>query len=904
MKKVLLFLVLLSFFIVSCKKSDHFISNHQYRSMVEQDLNEKMELLGMSNEFDMTLSQLCENDMEREALSFLYAYMPLGDISDYDVSLYIDGIRSAFKAREEMTWGASVPEDIFRHFVLPIRVNNEDLDSARGIFYEELKERVKGLSMYDAVLEVNHWCHEKVIYTPSDIRTSSPLATVRTAYGRCGEESVFTTAALRAVGIPARQVYTPRWAHTDDNHAWVEAWVDGTWYYLGACEPEPKLNVAWFSSTAKRAMLMHTKVFGKYYPIENEDIIQEMDCVTEVNVTSNYAPVEKVTVQIRDEYGDIVENAQVEFKIYNYAEFYSAISKKSDKKGEASGTFGRGDMVVWASEGDRFGFSKIAVGQIEYPAVIVLDRKRGDLFSVDLDITPPVQSPNDVHLTPEEIAANKILLEREDSIRNSYVATFASEKDLDRLLEEVSVKASKRDRDRIFRALTASRGNWRELYRFFTELPQDRFDIGLDLLDVVSEKDLRDSPAHILLDHVLNYNPLYGTKEIKQYPELVSIMKEYLLRPRVGNELLSPWRGFFQKNMTFINSSPEEIISYIKTIKIFDNYNPQNIPQRPIGVYNLGAGDTESRNALFIALCRSMNIPARLEEISRSVQYWSAGEWIDVDFDSDEEAIQSPAKGELNLGYVANRYIEDPRVDSHFTIADLDGLTINSLNFRTVEGFEGTMSYKSRFSKPVELNEGYYMITSGTRMASGKVLVRVSTFNIEAGKDIGADLVMRSDSSDLQVIGSMNPEWKYLRVPIISGTPQLEGVELSESTILDFTGRGFFVFAFVKATHEPSNHLLRSLYGRSWEKPILILYESKAEISLLKGVGLPPVSHGIGVGVDANGYIFKNITRELKLGNVEYPLIIIADSFGRIVYCSEGYGVGTADLLARFLKEL
>lgn len=50
---------------------------------------------------------------------------------------------------------------------------------------------------------------------------------MKTAYGRCGEESTFTVAALRSVGIPARQVYTPRWAHTDDNHAWVEAWVNG-----------------------------------------------------------------------------------------------------------------------------------------------------------------------------------------------------------------------------------------------------------------------------------------------------------------------------------------------------------------------------------------------------------------------------------------------------------------------------------------------------------------------------------------------------------------------------------------------------------------------------------------------------------------------------------------------------
>lgn len=169
---------------------------------------------------------------EREALEFLYAYMPLADITDYPGEFHLMNVRASRKAAEEMPWGETVPEEVFRHFVLPVRVNNEHLDSARVVFYEELKNRVKSLSLYDAILEVNHWCHEKAIYTPSDARTSSPLATVRTAYGRCGEESTLLVAALRSVGIPARQVYTPRWAHTDDNHAWVEAWADGNGIFL------------------------------------------------------------------------------------------------------------------------------------------------------------------------------------------------------------------------------------------------------------------------------------------------------------------------------------------------------------------------------------------------------------------------------------------------------------------------------------------------------------------------------------------------------------------------------------------------------------------------------------------------------------------------------------------------
>ena len=69
----------------------------------------------------------------------------------------------------------------------------------------------------------------------------------------CGEESVFLVNALRSVGIPARQVYVPRWSHCDDNHAWVELWCDGKWYFTGACEPLMILNKGWFTNASSRA---------------------------------------------------------------------------------------------------------------------------------------------------------------------------------------------------------------------------------------------------------------------------------------------------------------------------------------------------------------------------------------------------------------------------------------------------------------------------------------------------------------------------------------------------------------------------------------------------------------------------------------------------------------------------
>lgn len=864
----------------------HFITSDSYREEVGRDLAAKTEFLSGTFTMD-TVFSLCADEAEREAMGFLYAYMPVGDMADYPASMYMDGVRSAFRARKEMPWGKEVPEDLFRHFVLPLRVNNENLDGSRGDFYEELRDRVSGLSMYEAVLEVNHWCHEKVVYTPSDARTSSPSATVRTAYGRCGEESVFTVAALRSVGIPARQVYTPRWAHTDDNHAWVEAWVDGRWHYLGACEPEARLDVAWFSSTALRGLLMHSKVFGKY-DAGDEDIISLTDCYTEINVTSNYAPVARVDVSVTYPDGNPAGNARVEYKIYNYSEFYSAITAAADSCGMSSATFGLGDILVWCSDGERFGYRKVSVTDGGVSVNVVLDKDASCTGYEEMDVVPPAEGKAPVVLTAEEMASNAVRLAQEDSIRAVYTSTFATEEDARTAFgDEKGME--------YFRYLAAARGNWREISEYLSFSAQYGPD-ATAMLGLISEKDFRDTPCSILTDHISNFRYSGGDAPLK----------EYVLNPRVADELLSPYRSFLlkeaEKGVFGKEVTPEGILGFASGIRIADVYNPQVIPVTPIGVCKLKAADRHSRDIFVVAAFRTFGIPARLEEVSGKLQYHDGSKWVDVDLDAVRGAVSVSPKGRISLSYAGQDYIGNPKYETHFTIAKMEGGTPHTLSFTDREGREGSMTWKGVFGHgPVELDCGEYLMVSGTRMASGKVLASMTFFGIEEGRTAAVTLKMREDRNDLQVIGSMDVEALYRP----AGQPaEASGGAGDRSTVLETVGRGFFVLGFLKANHEPSNHAIRGLFGEVPSRPLLLLYADDEEYGKYLTGGFPECPEGISFGIDDGNAIFDAVCRELKISAPEYPVIVIADSFGRIVYVSEGYNIGTAGHIARLLKNI
>ena len=876
MKRILIIMLAGVALMTSCSRN--FITDKAFMDVVSEDFASRSEILASAG---VNLDAMGLDEAERQAMEFLYAYMPLGDIVNMSPEYYLKHYHLTMEALEEMPWGKNIPEREMRHFVLPVRVNNENLDESRTVFFAELAPRVKDLSMYDAVLEVNHWCHEKAIYMPSDRRTSSPLATVKTAYGRCGEESTLLVAALRSVGIPSRQVYTPRWAHTDSNHAWVEAWVDGEWYFLGACEPEPVLDLGWFNAPASRGMLMHTNVFGKYDG--PEDVVRRTPNYTEINVIENYAP-ESAPLQVKvvDSEGRPVEGAKVEFKIYNYSNFDTVATKDSDAEGLSSLTAGLGDMLIHASKDGRFGFAKVTYGK-DAEVVIALEHEEGaDIAHLELEVVPPVENAQLPEVTPEQRTENTCRMEYEDSLRNAYVGTF-----YDKARAEAFASANGLDPERTAAVLVASRGNHAEIENFLAEAVKNgKGARALDLLRSVSEKDLRDTPESVLADH------LYNT------PDDADVFK--VLCPRVETELLTPYRAYLKKVVPeslaqTIRTDPAAFVVWCRdNLSLHDQMSLRYVQLSPSRVWDTKLADKVSREIFFVAMCRTFGVSAWRDGVTAAVKYEKDGLVYDVDFDAAQQAVAP--QGKLQLRFKQIPLLDDPKYKTHFTISKYVDGTFQLLNFGG--------SWASLFREPMAMDCGYYMITSGSRMSGGNVCADMAFFTIEEGKTTVADLVIRDDASQLRVIGSFDSEGKYMKVP----APGQAG-ESVQTSVLATTGRGYFAVALVDYGTEPTNHAFMDISAvaselEAWGRPLLVIFASEEDYRKFRAdhFNLPST---VSYGVDADGSMRKNIAREMKLGDGgNLPLIVMADTFNRVVFFSQGYSIGLGERLVKTSKAL
>ena len=145
------------------------------------------------------------------------------------------------------------------------------------------------------------------------------------------------------------------------------------------------------------------------------------------------------------------------------------------------------------------------------------------------------------------------------------------------------------------------------------------------------------------------------------------------------------------------------------------------------------------------------------------------------------------------------------------------------------------------------LDEGNYMLVTGTRLANGGVLSGYYFLYHQAGETTTVDLVMRESKDDVQVIGNFNSESLY---------KPIDSDELK--SILSTTGRGYYIVAVLGAGSEPTNHALRDIAALSkdfeqWGRSIVLLFPNEEQF---KKFGLknfpdcPLLLHTYGIDAD------------------------------------------------------
>lgn len=846
-------------------------------------------------------------------MKFLYGTMPLRDVGEYDFSIFLTYVEHALMLRENIPWCQELPEDIFLHYVLYYRINTEDINPCRTFFYQQLKDRISEKKMEEAILEVNYWCAEQASYAAADERTLSPMGVYLSGTGRCGEESTFTVSALRSVGIPARQVYAPWWAHCDDNHAWVEAYANGQWYFLGACEPEEVLNKGWFLGAASRALLIHSRTFFDYwiskkpeteYPYDTDskryhnsqyiynDYIGKEGSVYYFNSTPLYAETHYLQIQILNREDIPVNNAEIILEVMNMAEYKQLAKLTTNEDGLASITIGLGDIHILAYKDGWMGEINSSITE-ENTVYIRLTHNMSENIQNILDGDTNAFEYQMTIKAPLDSCKNQISLSKEQQEKGRKKRQEAEEKrtkKLENYFDKEKALQFPEERE----ILETAKGNFHEILQFLSgdSNPERR-----DILHSLSKKDYKDVKEEIL-EAFLN-NP-YINNETLSYIEKKDVI-DYILCPRIYNEELTPYppfiRSYFsEKQLEAFRKNPYSVWDYINTnIKNISEETYEMLYSTPIGCLKLKRGTDISKKILFVAILRSIGIPARickkdmdLEMYIKDVSEQISGQasWKKVKYYGK---VNSEKKGSLLLSVKdGDKWI----YHQTWTIGRLKGIRFETLDY------DGICFENNALS--LDLEEGIYRIITSNRIPNGNQHVSFHLFTIKEGMKKQLFLSMFESKTEDLLCSHKLPDFE-----ITSLTGKI--YYLSELINNTKGNKENTILAFLEVGQEPTEHVLNEMLSqkellKSLPAQILFILRGKEDInhSTLKAVlkELP----GIQVFFDEDFNNREPVARSMYVDPEKLPLLVAVKQKMTGIYGCSGYNVGSVNLICKIVN--
>lgn len=853
----------------------------------------RLPLLGKTGEAVSEQLSACPEGI-RELLQFYYGFMPLSDAFTYDFDLFYRYAAHAASLRRTEARCAALPEEIFLHDVAWYRINSEKIVDCRSFFQEQVSPLIQGLDETQAVLAVNYWCASQASYEASDERTQSPLSVYRSGSGRCGEESTFLVSVLRSVGIPARQVYVPRWAHCDDNHAWVEVYVEGTWHFLGACEPEEVLDRGWFTNASTRAVLVYARTFTDY-GVENQ-IAGRDGCVRFLNVTEHYAETKNLRIRVTDGEDRPISGASVSVEILNMAEFCSVLTLTTGADGTAGLTMGLGDVLVRAWKDGLCAETPVGAEDREIRLKLTEAPENMPSGRTELEIRAPKDG---VTPWPVPEAAQKAVgrarLKEADTARERKLSAFRE--------EAARAAESYPDEADIF---LRARGNVAGLKKFLDgeDWKQER----KELLHSLSDKDFRDLDPEILQEQLRQLAPL--SPDVQQrmasgaQTDSASSREVFVrccLCPRIGMEELTAFapavkeffsgqeRAAFRKRPECIWEWEQAHLKYLPS----EDYDTLKITP-PAALRGLWADETGKRT-LFVAICRTLGIPARLNPVTGQAEYLTGNEWREVSGeagaagDGPEEAVTDRSHSDsASARLLLLTSPEDPwSYAQTWSIGRLSGMGYETLNYEGIHPENGRMELR--------LKSGIYRLITTNRMPGGSQYASIICFHLKEGEERTLEMKLH------------RPELKDLLVknPLPAFTLQDGGGNTVDSASLLNGAKSLLIF--VEEGKEPTEHVLNELPAEKERMErlscrLILVADSTASLENPLLNRTADVFETAEVYFDEGLENAEPVARRMYVAPDLLPLLVAVDEQGCGIYACSGYHVGSVGLALKLLE--
>ncbi|MCI5509405.1 MAG: hypothetical protein MR436_02960 [Eubacterium sp.] len=848
----------------------------QFLQEIQQAFDRQMTHLG---ERQQEICRVLETCTEQEAwgLKCLYTSMPVSDSADYPPELFLSYAKHGVYLWEKGPFAGKIPEKLFAGYVLHHRVNNENITDHRGFFYEQLKDRIQGKSMLDAILEVNYWCASQATYRTTDGRTASASSVYRSAYGRCGEESTFLVSVLRSVGIPARQVYVPLWSHCDDNHAWVEAWCDGEWKFLGACEPEEVLNKGWFTNASSRAMMVHSRWL---LPVEPEDDIVGKKGMSQVlNQLGRYAHTAVLEVSVVDRENHPAAGVKVNFEVLNYSMFGNVAIVPADAEGKVRLVTGLGSIHVTASKDGAYGEALVDVRETRQCTIVLGELQEQENVWEDLTVYAPkdapinrcVQSEEEIQLGREKFAA--VTAQRLEKEKN-----FFDEK----LAEQAVEGLTDSDRERCVEIMKQSKGNQAEIAAFLTTDTEKKWPESwkMAILNSLREKDYVDITAELLKENCLEAAEYPGT-----YPE--EILVPYVLCPRVDNEMIISFRPFIrsyfsEEEKEEIRKNPEIAWTLVNDqVKEDGSLQYENLITSARGALTSGYGSLLTKRVVSVQILRTLGVPSRLNPADQMLEVWNGEQFVTLEKREDKSAERTSAVIIEKDEKITWTYFQN------WTIARFEEGGYQTLQLCDESGEEITGE--------IALFPGTYRILTANRLPNGNIFAKKLVFTLGDGEKRSIHLEqMEAQLSDMMEDND-----------ITDFALKKENGTVCRMSELVREKKGLFIW--LEESQEPTEHILNEIYQR--REAFANLQANLYFVIRDTGVKRNPTLQRTLSGVtnvqfllDDFGADMSAVARRMYLEPGKLPLIVIVDETMTGIYGVAGYNVGTADMILKLLQ--